>query len=94
MHITMAGKLGSGKSTIARLLNERHGFEIYSTGKIQRELARNFGVSTLEMNKLMSQDTKYDHMIDDEVTRISVERAEDKLLFDFAYGMAFCKKHI
>ena len=57
MHITMAGKLGSGKSTIARLLNERHGFEIYSTGKIQRELARNFGVRTLEMNKLMSQDT-------------------------------------
>ena len=91
MHITMAGKLGSGKSTIARLLNERHGFEIYSTGKIQRELARNFGVSTLEMNKLMSQDTKYDHMIDDEVTRISVERAEDKLLFDSRMAWHFAK---
>lgn len=91
MHITMAGKLGSGKSTIAHLMNERHGFEIYSTGKIQRELARNFGVSTLEMNKMMSQDTKYDHMIDDEVTRISVERAKDKLLFDSRMAWYFAK---
>ncbi len=91
MHITMAGKLGSGKSTIARLLSERHGFEIYSTGKIQRELARQFGVSTLEMNQMMSKDTKYDHMIDDEVTRISVDRAGDKLLFDSRMAWHFAK---
>ncbi len=91
MHITMAGKLGSGKSTIARLLNERHGFEIYSTGKIQRELARQFGVSTLEMNQMMSKDTKYDHMIDDEVTRISLDRAGDKLLFDSRMAWHFAK---
>lgn len=91
MHITMAGKLGSGKSTIAKLLNERHGFEIYSTGKIQRELARQFGVSTLEMNQMMSKDTKYDHMIDDEVARISVDRAGDKLLFDSRMAWHFAK---
>ena len=91
MHITLAGKLGSGKSTIANLLSERHGFEIYSTGKIQRELARSFGVSTLEMNQMMSKDTKYDHMIDDEVTRISVDRAEDKLLFDSRMAWHFAK---
>ena len=74
MHITIAGKLGSGKSTVGKLLCAEHGFEIYSTGKIQRELARSFGVSTLEMNQLMSKDTKYDHMIDDAVTKLSVER--------------------
>ena len=91
MHITLAGKLGSGKSTIASLLAERHGFEIYSTGKIQRELARSFGVSTLEMNQMMSSDTKYDHMIDDEVTRISIERAKDKLLFDSRMAWHFAK---
>ncbi len=91
MHITLAGKLGSGKSTIANLLSERHGFEIYSTGKIQRELARSFGVSTLEMNQMMSKDTKYDHMIDDEVTRISIDRAEDKLLFDSRMAWHFAK---
>ncbi len=91
MHITMAGKLGSGKSTIAKLLNERHGFEIYSTGKIQRELAKSFGVSTLEMNQMMSKDTKYDHMIDDEVTRISIDREADKLLFDSRMAWHFAK---
>lgn len=91
MHITMAGKLGSGKSTVARLLNEKHGFEIYSTGKIQRELARQFGVSTLEMNQMMSKDTKYDHMIDDEVTRISVDRKDDRLLFDSRMAWHFAR---
>lgn len=91
MHITMAGKLGSGKSTIAKLFEQRHGFEIYSTGKIQRELARGFGLSTLEMNQMMSKDTKYDRMIDDEVTRISLERANDKLLFDSRMAWHFAK---
>lgn len=91
MHITMAGKLGSGKSTIAKLLNERYGFEIYSTGKIQRELANSFGISTLEMNRRMSSDTKYDHMIDDEVARISSERTDDKLLFDSRMAWHFAK---
>jgi cytidylate kinase len=73
------------------VLNEKHGFEIYSTGKIQRELARQFGVSTLEMNQMMSKDTKYDHMIDDEVTRISIDRKDDRLLFDSRMAWHFAK---
>lgn len=91
MHITIAGKLGSGKSTVGKLLCAEHGFEIYSTGKIQRELARSFGVSTLEMNQLMSKDTKYDHMIDDAVTKLSVERENDRLLFDSRMAWHFAK---
>jgi cytidylate kinase len=39
MHITLTGNLGSGKSTIAKIMAEKYGYEIYSTGKIQRELA-------------------------------------------------------
>jgi len=82
MHITITGNLGSGKSTICRLLNEKYGFEIYSTGKIQRELARQMNMTTLELNQLMCSDKKYDKMIDDETARISRENREKDIIFD------------
>ena len=64
MHITLTGNLGSGKSTIAKIMSEKYGFEIYSTGSIIRELAKERGLSVLEMNKLMQQDNSFDHIID------------------------------
>jgi len=82
MHISIAGRLGSGKSTIARMLGAEHGYEVYSTGAIQREIAHNRHVSTLEMNKLMAKDLSIDHAIDDAVKRISVERESETIIFD------------
>ena len=82
MHITITGNLGSGKSTICKLLNERYQFEIYSTGKVQRELARQMNMTTLELNQLMCSDTKYDNMIDDETARISRENKDKDIIFD------------
>ena len=82
MHITITGKLGSGKSTISSILNEKHSLEVYSTGKIQRQLALELGISTLEMNSVMSGDSKYDHMIDERVREISLERADETIVFD------------
>lgn len=82
MHITITGNLGSGKSTIARLLSEKYKFEVYSTGKVQRELAKQMNLSTLELNQLMMSDRKYDHMIDDETARISRENKDKNIIFD------------
>ena len=82
MHITMTGNLGSGKSTICKLLNEKYQFEIYSTGKVQRELARQMNMTTLELNQLMCSDKKYDKMIDDETARISRENRDKNIIFD------------
>lgn len=82
MHITMTGNLGSGKSTVCKLLNEKYQFEIYSTGKVQRELARQMNMTTLELNQLMCSDRKYDKMIDDETARISRENKDKNIIFD------------
>ncbi len=82
MHITITGNLGSGKSTICKLLNEKYQYEIYSTGKVQRELARQMNMTTLELNQLMCSDKKYDKMIDDETARISRENREKDIIFD------------
>ena len=48
MHITITGRLGSGKSTVAKLIVADHGYTYYSTGNIMRELAAEAGISILE----------------------------------------------
>jgi cytidylate kinase len=82
MHITITGNLGSGKSTVCKLLAENHQFETYSTGKVQRELARQMNMTTLELNQLMCSDKKYDNMIDDATARISRENRDKDIIFD------------
>ncbi len=91
MHITLTGNLGSGKSTICRILEGKYGFEIYSTGKVQRKLAEELGLTVLEMNQRMCSDPSYDHMIDDTTTRISIEQADEKICFDSRLAWHFAK---
>ncbi len=92
MHITITGNLGSGKSTICKYLQDKYGFEVYSTGKVQRELAREMGLSTLDMNVLMKSDDKYDRMIDGAVAKISQCRPNDNIIFDSRLAWNFVPK--
>lgn len=91
MHITITGNLGSGKSTVARILSEKYNFEVYSTGKIQREIAKQMNLSTLELNQLMMSDRSYDHMIDDETARISRENKDKNIIFDSRLAWHFAE---
>jgi predicted cytidylate kinase len=63
--ISIAGDLGSGKSTIAQKLTKKFGCRLYSTGDIQREIAKNLEMSTLELNKHMEKNSKIDEEIDE-----------------------------
>jgi CMP/dCMP kinase len=92
MHITITGNLGSGKSTICKILEDKYGFEIYSTGKVQRELAREMNITTLEMNQLMCNDRKYDTMIDDTVAKISRENRDKNIIFDSRLAWHFVER--
>ena len=92
MHITLTGNLGSGKSTLSKILEKDYGFEVFSTGKIIREIAKEQGISVLEMNKLMKEDSKYDHMIDDTSARISREQKEKDILFDSRLAWNFVEE--
>lgn len=82
MHITITGKTGSGKTTISKLISEQLGYERYSTGEYQREIAQKMGVDMVEMNKIMNDNISYDHLIDSTVERVSRERAADNIIFD------------
>lgn len=92
MHITLTGNLGSGKSTLSKLLEAEYGYEIFSTGKVIRRIAEEHGVSVLEMNKLMETDHQYDHMIDDTTARISRENPDKNILFDSRLAWNFVEK--
>lgn len=84
MYITIAGELGSGKSTVAKLIQDRYGFEIYSTGTVQREIAKEKGITTLELNLQMAQnpDNDYDKLIDNKTIEISRTSHDKDIIFD------------
>lgn len=94
MFITITGELGSGKTTIAKILNQEYGFDFYSTGSIQREIAKEKGISTLELNQLMSNDlnNEYDKMIDNKTIEIGRENAGKDLVFDSRMAWHFVEK--
>jgi cytidylate kinase len=62
--ITLTGDLGSGKSAVSSILCEKTGFEYLSTGRIQRKIAEDMGVDTLELNRLADTDPSIDERID------------------------------
>lgn len=63
--ISIAGDIGSGKSTIAKAVAARIGVEPLSTGGIQRQLAAARRINTLELNRLAEVDPSIDQEIDD-----------------------------
>ena len=62
--ITITGQLGSGKSTVAKMLSAHLGWLYYSTGMAQRVIAQNRGITTIELNQLAITDPSIDHEID------------------------------
>ncbi len=62
--ITISGQLGSGKSTVAKMLASQLGWQYYSTGMAQRKIAQQRGITTLELNQLALTHPEIDHEID------------------------------
>jgi len=62
--ITISGKAGSGKSTVARLLSEKLNLQHYSIGDLMRAMASEKGLSLIELNKLAERDSSIDVELD------------------------------
>lgn len=69
--ISLAGDLGSGKSTVSAILIERLGATYYSTGAICRAIAASHGMTIVEMNQYMETHPEIDHEIDDGLRALS-----------------------
>ena len=79
MNITITGNLGGGKSSVCREL-EKYGFKIITGGGLFRDIAKEKGVSVLELNELAKADRSIDDLIDNRTAKIGKE--EDNVLFD------------
>jgi len=63
--ITIAGKLGSGKSSTAKMVAEILGYKHYSTGDFMRAIANERNVSLVELSIIAENDPSIDKALDD-----------------------------
>ena len=87
--ISLAGDLGSGKSTVSDILIERLGAEYYSTGTIVRNIAAKYGMSVADLNVYMQDHPEIDHEIDDGLVRLGDD--ERMLIIDSRMAWHFTK---
>lgn len=78
--ISLAGDLGSGKSTVGSILKEKFYADIISIGKIQREMAEKLGMDTTEFNVYQETHPELDKELDDKLA--SYENKEGSFIFD------------
>ncbi len=87
--ISLAGDLGSGKSTVSKLLIEALGAEYYSTGAIVRSIAEKRGMTVVELNKYMETHPEIDTEIDDGLVALS--SVDKPLIIDSRMAWHFTK---
>lgn len=92
MIITISGKPGSGKSTVAKEIAKRLHLKHYSMGDFQREIAERRCVSITELGRLEEKDKS----IDEEVDRRQKElgKKEDNFVIDSRMGFHFIPNSI
>ncbi|MCK4859914.1 MAG: (d)CMP kinase [Candidatus Omnitrophica bacterium] len=79
MIITISGKAGSGKSTVAKEVAKKLKFKHYSIGDLMRQIAKQKNISLIELSKLAEKDSS----IDIELDKKNIElREEDNFVID------------
>jgi len=84
--ITIAGKLGSGKSSTAKKVAEILGYRHFSTGDFMRSMAHEKGVTLGEFSKMAEEDFSIDKILDDK--NLEVGKMENVVL-DSRLGFYF-----
>lgn len=84
--ITIAGKLGSGKSSTAKMLAEKLGYTHYSTGDFMRSIANDRGISLIELNQIAETDGSIDKELDDRNIEIG---GMENIIIDTRLGFHF-----
>ncbi len=86
MIITISGKPGSGKSTVAKRLAKRLGYRHYSVGDFMREIAKEKKISLLELSKIAEQGIETDRKLDDMQIKLG---GQDNFVLDSRLGWHF-----
>ena len=80
MRITISGKAGTGKSTVAKLLSEKLNLRHYSIGDLMRAMSIEKKMSLLELNKLAENDKSIDFELDNKLKELG--KTKDNFIVD------------
>lgn len=92
MIIVIGGRAGSGKSTIAKLVAKKLNLKHYSMGDLQREIAKEKGISLLELGKLEEKDPTIDKDLDNKQKELG--KKENNFVIDGRLSAFFIPKAI
>ncbi|MBW2989639.1 cytidylate kinase family protein [Candidatus Woesearchaeota archaeon] len=87
MKITVSGIAGSGKSTVASMLAKKLGYAHYSIGSLMRSLAKEKGISLLELSKQAEGNKAIDRELDSKQEEIG--KKKDNFVIDSRLGFHF-----
>ena len=91
-HIAITGDLGSGKSSVAKIICQKAGYDYFSTGSLQRKLAAEKGMNTLELNYLSEKTNEIDDYIDAFLKNIDTDKSIKKpIVLDSRLAWHFVK---
>ena len=80
MQITISGKAGSGKSTVASLLAKKLKLKHYSIGDLMRIMAKEKVLTLLELNKFAEKDKSIDFELDNKLRELG--KTQDNFIVD------------
>lgn len=87
MIISLTGDLGSGKTSIASVLKEKYNYNIVTVGSIFRDIAKQRGVSVIELNKIAETDLTIDTYVD--TKQAELNNSTDNVILDSRLGWHF-----
>ena len=90
MKITLCGRIGSGKSVVAKAIAKDLNLKHYSTGDLVREIAKEKGYTIEEFMKIIPDEI--DYQVDSRTKKIGEE--EDNFIFDSKLAFHFIENAI
>lgn len=92
MIITISGKAGSGKSTIAKIIAKKLRLKHYSSGDFMRKIAEEHKLTLIELSKLAETKKWVDKELDNR--QIKLGKKEDDFIIDGRLSWHFIPKSI
>lgn len=92
MIITISGNAGSGKSTVAKTIAKKLGYNFYSIGDLRGKMAMDRGLSIDELNKIGENEAWTDNQADEYQTELA--KKEDSFIVDSRLGFHFIPEAI
>jgi CMP/dCMP kinase len=87
MIITITGTIGSGKTTVGKIVAEKLKYEFYSMGHVFRDIATKKGITIDELQKIQETDKSIDNEVDD--YQRNMGKTKDNFIIDSRLGWHF-----